>query len=156
MSFSKPGRRDDLLFAFALRVNLGFFICLRLIVRQPRNNISRRSAIPKHCEGLAASADPSFAPSLRGGAIGRGGAPLGKGDGGFRKKVSPLYKGQDGVWGYPPFHKMEKVFIVGGLSKKIFPFFFKKKKKNHYLCTHATPLHHFLHPPAVSHDSHRP
>ncbi len=91
MSFSKPGRRDDLLFAFALRVNLGCFICLRLIVRQPRNNISRRSAIPKHCEGLAASADPSFAPSLRGGAIGRGGAPLGKGDGGFRKKLLILF-----------------------------------------------------------------
>ena len=72
--------------AFALRVNLGCFICLRLIVRQPRNKISRRSAIPKHCEGLAASADPSFAPSLRGGAIGRGGAPLRvKGTGDYRK-----------------------------------------------------------------------
>ena len=87
------GRRDDLLFAFALRVNLGCFICLRLIVRQPRNKISRRSAIPKHCEGLAASADPSFAPSLRGGAIGRGGAPLRvKGTGDFKKTFDSFLK----------------------------------------------------------------
>ena len=58
------------------------------------------------------------------GAIGRGGAPLGKGDGGFRKKVSPLYKGQYGAGGIP--HSMKWKREIGGKGWR----FVKKLAKN--------------------------